>query len=260
MVIIYVDVLIFTNMLINYCILSLAKKFLHAKSSEIRIIFASFVGALCTLTVFLPVYNEVFSYVIKLFISTIICFIAYSYIDIRTYIKNVIAVFCISVIFCGAMLLIYQGTKPKNMAIVNDIVYFQIKPITLILISVVNYLIVRLVQNIFRNETSGTIAKIKFTVSGQCFSCIGKIDTGCSVVEPFSNAPVIIIESSIINIDGERIIPYSALGTSGILKGIKAEKVEIDNQTINKEVYIGIFNGNIDNNVKAIISSEILRW
>ena len=115
------------------------------------------------------------------------------------------------------------------------------------------------IQNIFHNETNNTIVRLKFLVSGKEFFCIGKIDTGCSVIEPFSNAPVKIVEKSIINIDGVRIIPYSALGTKGLLKGIKAEKIEIDNQIIEKDVYIGIFNGKIDNNVKAIINSEILR-
>ena len=66
-------------------------------------------------------------------------------------------------------------------------------------------------------------------------------------------------EKSIANMEGVRVIPYSALGSGGLLKGIKAEKLEIDNQIINKDVYIGIYNGKIDNNVKAIINSEILR-
>ena len=37
----YIDVLIFTNVIINYCILSASKKFLHIKTSQIRIVLAS---------------------------------------------------------------------------------------------------------------------------------------------------------------------------------------------------------------------------
>lgn len=39
---------------------------------------------------------------------------------------------------------------------------------------------------------------------------------------------------------------------------VKAEKVEIDKENINKEIYIGSVNS-IDKDIKAIINSEIIR-
>lgn len=90
----------------------------------------------------------------------------------------------------------------------------------------------------------------------------GKVDTGNSVVEPFSQIPVIIVEKSVFGkneIPTTRIIPYKALGNHGILNGFKPDKVFISKKEIKKNIYIGIYNGNIDTNVKAIINSEIVR-
>lgn len=259
--VIYIDVLIFTNMLINYCILNTAKKFLHIKTSTLRMIGASFLGALSSLVVFIPVYNGLLSYIIRFLISTLICFTAFYNNDVKLYIKSVLATFTISIIFCGVMILIYQAINPKNMAIINDTIYFQIDPVSLIIISVIIYILVILIQRIFNNEITNTIVRVKFEICEKEYECIGKIDTGCSLIEPFSNNPVIIVESSVINtmVENIRIIPYHALGNDGVLKGIKSSRTEIDNKAINKDVYIGIYNGTIDSNIKAIINSDILR-
>lgn len=259
--VIYVDVLIFTNMLVNYCILDTAKKFLHIKSNTLRMVSASFIGALFSLVVFLPIYNGFSSYILRFIISCIICFIAFFSKELRIYIKSVIATFIFSVIFSGMMILLYQIVTPKNMAIINDTVYFQINPLCLIAISVLIYLLILLLQKLFHNEVSNTIARVKFVIYNKEYECIGKIDTGCSVVEPFSGTPVIIVESTVIDTETSRarIIPYKALGYDGVLKGIKSEKTEIDKKVVDKDVYIAIFNGTIDPNIKAIINYEILR-
>ncbi|MBQ6626687.1 MAG: hypothetical protein IIX27_05290, partial [Ruminococcus sp.] len=73
---------------------------------------------------------------------------------------------------------------------------------------------------------------------------------------------VIIAEKSILKdleLSKPRIIPYHVLGNNSMMYAVKANKVYIDNKEINKEVYIAVFDGFIDNSVKAIINSEILR-
>lgn len=257
--VIYIDVLIFTNMLVNYCILNLTKKFLHINTGVLRLIISAFSGALFSLVVFLPINSQITLYLIRITSSALICLVAFYNKNIILYVKSVIATFCFSVIFCGSMILLYQTVKPDNMAIVNDTVYFQINPSGLIIISVVIYFAIRVIQRIFHREVSGEIVKLKFRVNQKVYECIGKIDTGCSVVEPFSQSPVIIVENSVANVKGIRVIPYSALGNSGIIKGIKCEELEIDSKKINKEIYIGVYNGTIDSSIKAIINSEILR-
>lgn len=259
--VIYIDVLIFTNILINYCILSLTRKYLHIKTSEFRIILSSALCSLCSLTVFLQIGNFL-SLVIKLLCSALMCLIAYKMSDIKTYIKCITTVFAISVIYCGVMIIFYQALKPKNMAIINDTVYFQIQPLTLITISIAIYIIIMCISRVISSNITNTIVDLKMQVDGNEYSCIGKIDTGSSVVEPFSRVPVIITESSVLNglkCKNQRIIPYKTLNNNGIMYAVKADKIYINKKPIQKQAYIGIYDGTIEPQIKAIINSELTR-
>lgn len=260
--IIYVDVLIFTNIIINYCILSLSQKFLHIKTKQTRLVISSTIGALFSLIVFLPIYSNIFSLSLKLLVAFIMCLIGFSYSNISSFIKLVVCVFSISLVFSGLMVLIYQYTNIKRIAVINDVVYFQIEPLNLILISLFIYLIIIVLQRSFNDNTKNTLVTTKILYNQITYECCGKVDTGNSVVEPFSQIPVIIVEKSVFGkneIPTTRIIPYKALGSHGILNGFKPDKVFISKKEIKKNIYIGIYNGNIDTNVKAIINSEIVR-
>lgn len=259
--IIYIDVLIFTNILINYCILSLTEKFLHIKTKQIRLILSSTLCSLFSLTVFLQIGN-LLSLVLKLLCAIILCLVAYKYTDIKTYIKCISMVFAISVIYCGVMIVFYQTVKPTNMAIINDNVYFQIKPLTLILISIAIYIIVLCIKRVVSCDVTDTVVDLKINIDGNVYSCIGKIDTGNSVVEPFSNTPVIITERSVLNglkMKNQRIIPYKTLNSNSIMYAVKADEIYINKKQINKQAYIGVFDGIIEQQIKAIINSELTR-
>ena len=261
-VVIYIDVLLFTNILIDYCILSLTKKFLHINSKEFRTILGSVAGALFSLTIFLPNVNTFLSLLIKIICSITMCLIAFGYSNIKLFIKNIASVFLFTIVFCGVLTAFYQIAKPAKMAIVNDNVYFQIDSVLLIVISLAIYIIIVLLQRIVGGNISDALVNLNVTIENREYACIGKIDTGCTLTEPFSNAPVIIVEKDLL--DGvsdkkERVIPYKVLGRSGIIYAVKAQKVSIDRKEIRKDIYIGMFDGNIDPCFKAIINHNILR-
>lgn len=259
--VIYIDVLIFTNILINYCILSLTEKFLHIKTNQARLVLSSAICSLFSLTVFLQIGN-LLSLVIKLLCAVILCLIAYKYTDIKTYIKCICTVFAISVIYSGVMILFYQTVKPEKMAIINDNVYFQIKPLTLISISIFIYIIIMCIKRVINTDISDTVVDLRISIDGNEYSCVGKIDTGNSVVEPFSNTPVIITESSVLNglkMKNQRIIPYKTLNSNSIMYAVKADEIYINKKQINKTAYIASYDGIIEPQIKAIINYELTR-
>lgn len=259
---IYIDVLIFTNVIINYCILSAVKKFLHLKVKEYRIILSSIVGAICSLVVLFDNINSIVSIIIKLFVSFLITIIGFYNRNIKECIKLTMWTFAFCMIFNGVLIAVYQIIKPKNMAIINDTVYFQCNPITLIIISVCIYILILIVMKILDNDIDNFEVSLEVKCCNQTIECKAKVDTGCNVVEPFSQEPVIIIEESIFKAnvtENLRIVPYNALGSQGILKAYKAKEVYIDKKRIDKIIYIGVYNGKIDENFKAIINAQILR-
>ena len=260
--VIYIDVLIFTNVIINYCILSASKKFLHIKTSQIRIVLASLFGALFSLTTLINDLQFLLSILLKIVCAGCMCLIAFYKNSLIGYLKSIVLAFIFSMIFSSGILLYCEIIKPKNIAIINDTVYFDINPFWLIVITVFVYIITLILQRIFRNDVKNTDVELKFGINDSVYTCKAKIDTGCNAIEPFSGAPVIIAEKSILKdleLSKPRIIPYHVLGNNSMMYAVKANKVYIDNKEINKEIYIAVFDGFIDNSVKAIINSEILR-
>ena len=260
--IIYVDVLIFLNIIINYCILCATRKFLNLNTKYTKLILASFLASFFTLTLFLKIDSTFISLLIRIVCITFMCFIAFFKKDLFTYIKCVLTTFVFTTVFSAISISYYQIFKPRNMVIINDMPYVHMKPISLIIISALIYILLLISKKLLSHNTFNSTARLKIYINNTEYSCIGKIDTGNSLVEPFSGSPVIIIERSIIPefpITRSRIIPYTVLGGDGILYGIKPQKVFIDDKEIFKETYIGIYDGKIDLNFKSIINSSILR-
>lgn len=260
--IVYIDVLIFTNIIINYCILSVTQKFLHIITNEARLISGAVIGSLFSLTAFFDKLNPMLSILLKLTCAIVMCLIAFKNNGIKYHIRNIISVFASSLIFCSVMIAFFQIVKPSGMAIINDNIYFQIDPIILIALSIITYFIIIIVQKIVKTNFDNTLVNLVITLDNVDFSCIGKIDTGCTVVEPFSGAPVIITERSVFNnikFDNPRIIPYKGLNSQGLLYGIKANKIQIDGKVVPTETYIAITDDRIDPQFKAIINHKIKR-
>ncbi len=260
--VIYIDVLLFTNILINYCILSATKKFLHINTKEYRLLLGSLTGALFSLTTFLPSLNFFISLTIKFICSITISLISFGYGNIKVFSKYIVSVFLITNIFAAMMIAFYQIAKPSKMAIINDNIYFQIDSVVLVILSVIIYTIILILQKILSDNYTDTLVNLNVTIDNKEFTCVGKIDTGCTLTEPFSNAPVIIIEKEVlkdVSNKKERIIPYKVLGGSGVIYAVKAQKTIIDKKEVKKEIYIGMFDGVIDPCFKALINHNIIR-
>lgn len=257
---VYVDVLIFINTVLNYAVLMTAEKLMKADIRLWRLILASFTGALFSLSIFLPIDHFLLLFGIKLLASLILTLISFGWHGRREFIKALLLTLSVSLFYCGFLILFYQLFKPPNMLIINDVVYLQVSPILLLILTAVIYFIILLLERLFRERIKTTIVNLSFTVSGQDYSCIGKVDTGCNMIEPFSSSPVIIVDDTVFSIEENapsRIVPYSTISDSSYLRAVKAERVTIDKQPIHKNIYIA--GAPVKGSFQAIINSDIVR-
>ena len=259
--VVYIDVLIFTNTIINYLILLSAEKFTRKKLKSGRLILASFIGSLFSLFIFTDQRSILFSLLLRIVSTAVITLIAFQYHSFKELLLNALSIFCVSLVFSGMMIFIWRIFHPPNLLIVNDIVYFEFNPLVMILVTVLIYGAIYLGEKLFRPRLSATVVQLRFTVSGKEYACVGKLDTGCSLREPFSDAPVIIVDHRILTIDESnhcRIIPYTALGNSSVLFGIEADSVMIDGKAADTAVYIAAADLH-HSAYQAIINSDIIR-
>lgn len=89
------------------------------------------------------------------------------------------------------------------------------------------------------------------------------LDTGNKLREPFSNAPVIIVDSSKISADGKntRLVPVSTVNGVGFLTAFKPDKIILKSakgEEVIENAYIALSNDVKDENYSAILNYDIL--
>ena len=259
--VVYIDVLIFVNTVIDYIILITSERLLKLRSPAWRIVLASFIGSLFSLLILVDHRSFFLTLLIKLLSTAAISSAAFRFHSFKELLKNALFTMLVSFIFSGLMIFIYQIFKPPNMLIVNDIVYFEIDPLVLIAVTVFIYAAVYICERIFRERIRSSVVRLGVSAGGKDIVCIAKIDTGCTLREPFSSYPVIIVDRSIMNVSEDerrRVIPYDTVAGSSVLYAVKADSVSIDGKHIDNEIYIA--SGDIrNNNYSAVINSDIIR-
>lgn len=279
---IYIDILIGTNVIINYFIILAVEKFTGFDSSIKRKIVGSVFGAICSLVIFLPEIPFFINLLLKLVISSVIILLTFGYHNIKAFIKNISLFYFISFCFCGAMLFIWFIFTPRGMVVKNSVVYFNISPIVMIITTIFCYLVIRFISKITEKQSCKMeICKIKLINNDRYCEFYGKIDTGNTLCEPFSQTPVIVVNENAVKEIAEeefekllnlsepestlknkyRLIPFTSVGGKGLLPAFVPREVYINNTYCRKKVYVAVCKNNILNGeIKAMINPEIIEY
>ena len=261
---VYIDVLIFTNIFQDFMLLLILKRALHLRASYFRLLAGSFMGGIASLLALIPHIHFIINLFINIAVALLLILITFGFYNWKTYIKNTATLFIISYLVNGALICFYLAIKPKGMAIINNTVYFDISPLLLIILTLIIYFILRIYKRLFKNHSRAySMVNVSFSYKNReyCVKC--KIDSGCNVKEPFSGNYVIIIDEKSINntvIDNEkmRIIPFDSLGGKGVIYGFKADEVKIANKIINQDIYIGLCKDIFKNNFNGLVPKNLI--
>lgn len=261
---VYVDVLIVVNFMIDLMLILCVKRFLHIKARLWRIILSAVLGGLLSLTALLPPIPIVLNILLDITSAALLVFTAFGKTDFKSFIKRTAVLFSISFFFCGIMVFIYTAFKPKGMEVYNDVIYFNISPVLLIIFTLVCYYIMLIFQKFSKGSIGKQLCTVKISSHKTDSEFTAMIDTGCDVKEPFSGEYVIIAERSCLDRIAalphqKRVIPFDSLGGTGILEGFRADSILIDGREISNAVYVGICDGVLKGDVKAIVPYEIIK-
>lgn len=147
---VYVDVLLVMNYIINMLLIVCMGKLSGREPKRRRIVAAALFGAATSLTIFLPFMGVFLSILMKLVISAAIVLIAFSYINLRIFFKQLFLFFAVSFSFAGVMLGIWLAFSPKGMTYYNGVVYFDISSFLLIITTAVAYALLAIASRLTR--------------------------------------------------------------------------------------------------------------
>ncbi|MBV4436009.1 sigma-E processing peptidase SpoIIGA [Clostridium tyrobutyricum] len=226
--IVFLDVLIFINMVVNFFLMYITAKTLRVKIKLRYMFLSSFLGAVYVITIIYPRFAMFSSLFFKILIAFILILITFRNKKIIFNFKAFCIFIMYSMLLAGICMFIQYNTSTYNL---YDFSYKWL----LGSIMIVYILIDRLVIYIRDRKTLTTlIFNIDIILNNGSKKVKAFLDTGNELKEPATNLPVIIVEKSVFyntNIENydKFYIPYRVVnGKRGKLTGFRPKAVKID--------------------------------
>ena len=193
--VVYADILILVNTIVDYFILRTAQHFLHYTIKVWRIIVASLIGGISSLYIFLPESSVAFELLYK---SLVCCVLSVILCGVKNLKKTLFCATLIFIVTCGYMgiiIALWFIFKPNGLLINNSIVYFDISPIILIVFTAVFYLVFSVFNYIFKTDSKlSERCNLKIFAMENCVELTAIVDSGNSIEDYLSNSEIIITD------------------------------------------------------------------
>lgn len=251
--IVYVDVLLVINLFVNYFLLLVTKTLLHKTVRRKRLVLGAVLGSLYALVIFLPKLPNIVTLLMHLAASCLIVLAAFPVENAKAFFKAFAAFFAVNFAFAGLMLALWLGFRPNGMVYQNGAVYFDIDIKILILSSAACYLLLTLIFRLLRRRApDNAVYDIELLQNGKTVIAKALLDTGHSLSDGFSDRPVLVASRRVVQrladasllpfLKGEtaplsgsaahiRLIPYSSVRGSGVLKAFCIEEVRVPSRS-----------------------------
>ncbi len=260
--IVYADVLICINIIIDYFLIGFAAAILKAKCSFRRQLLGAVVGGLCSLMILIERESLLISVFVRLITSFSVTMAAFGFLSIGVFIKRLGFVYLSSFAFSGAILALLELLKPVGLIIHNGIVYYDLSAMLLICLAAAIYGLLSLILRISKRKTEH-ICKIRISEGKTDAEIIALIDSGHKLREPFSEKWVLILDpkySELLSPQSKmkRIIPYKTVSGGGALVGFLPDKIKLASSGEELDMYVAFSPEPLGKNYSAIIASEAI--
>lgn len=271
--VIYADVLIVVNILVDYFLLKATARIVHKNPGLIRLLAGSILGGLSALYIFLPSQNLIIEFLVRLGISLILCLVTFGFTSLKSLLKNTAVLFAVTFGFAGAMLGLWHIFEPEGMAVNNSVVYFNISPAVLIGLTAAFYVIVSVLRYILqKNSATAKECKIRVTVGESSAETNALIDTGNSISDALGMSEVIIVDKAFAQrllgdlenrsdnsdlVARYRVIPCNTVSGNTLLEGYRCDKAYIkceENVTEINRPILALSKTPLDKECEAIIN------
>jgi len=289
--IVYIDVVLFENISMNYIILLATSLLGNRKVHFFKVLISSFIGGIYSILNYVLNVSFIINILFKFFISVIMIKIAFKSKSFKSFFKQLILFYLVSLTFGGTAFMLLFFINP-NGVVFKEGHLVGTYPIKIALLGgIVGFTVIAVVSNIFKKKIENQICEIEIFYNGKNKKLKTFIDSGNLLKEPISMLDVIVVEKDSLtglvdcdflnNVDkiltGNlisngidfmknkiKLIPFSSLGNeNGILIGFKPDYIKIysDETRFSKNVVIGIYNGKLTktNLYTSLIGLNILK-
>ena len=263
--IVYVDVLVFLNAVVDYFILLAASFFAERKIKEWRLVLSSVLSALGSLYIFAPKTNTFVDFLFKAVFSLLITLSAFGYKKLRVFLKAYFCFFAVSLLYCGLSVLLWTVFNPNKMVIKNSVVYFDISVMQMLIFAVAGYIAIRLIRFfITRNSPHSKRVELSLVNGSTAVNLTALVDSGNSLKDIYQNRKVVITDNKTAqtlfgNLEKKLplLLPYKTINGSSFAKAYGCKSIKVNNKKFDN-VLVAVCNIEFNDDYKAIVSTDIL--
>ena len=255
MPVIYIDVLLALNLWIDFILLLATARILRLPRRRWRMVLGALLGAATSCLIFLPDLPAAVATAVKLAAACVILLVAFPWRGKLPYIKAVVVFFIISTLFAGMAGALYFFAAPQGFYVVGGVVYYDVSPLTLVLLTVASYGALCLYDRFTRKKAPlGRDYRLLVTCGGQTAAVRALYDSGNSLTEPFSGSPVAVVRraalESVLPVEVRealspaafasdaagggaairsrlRLVPFRSVGGDGLLPAFRPERLTV---------------------------------
>lgn len=239
--IVYADVLVFLNLIVDYLLLCVTGKIVKIKSSVPRMVLGALIGALSSLYIFFPQGGILAETAVKLVFCGLMALAAFGFGGTKGFLRKMGVLFLVTCAYGGIMIAVWYLFKPYGMVVNNSVVYFNISPTVLIIASVVAYIAFTVLSRIFSVSSKyAEKCRIKVTANGRDTEFSAIVDTGNSIEDIFGKSEVIIVDKECAKrlfgtLDSDspqlrpryRALPCGTVSGDGMLDGYRCDSAVV---------------------------------
>ena len=280
---IYIDVLFFINLAINFSLLMCMRCILKLPLKSFRLLLGGCTGALYSCLVYTVNLPFMSSAIMRLAFAVAIVGVSFGFSGTASLVKRTFLFIALTIAMGVAMLgLLYFTNMGIRLGgvIKNGVFYFNIPLKYMVFCSVGAYILVYCLEKVFKKASYRSFSRVKIYRYGKAVELTALIDTGNMLCDPLSGRKVLIAEAEMLSPlfafciedilkegfkpevlpEGFRLIPYNSIGKKdGLLVAFVPDLVEIDSKKANNiitAVFDGVLSSSGDYN--ALIGPNML--
>ena len=254
---IYVDLVLFLNFGFDFLLLLTVSLLLKRNIKFKRIILGAIIGSLSTFLLFFSI-SSFTLFLFKFLISILMIVVTFNFKNIRYTLKNFLHLYIVSILLGGFLYMLNIEFSYKQVGLVFYHNGLSINFIILIIFSpIILYIYYKELTKLKVNRNF--TYKVNLYYKDKIYNLNAYLDTGNKLVSPYSNKPIIILNKNIIDIQEFFYLNLHTISGNDLMKCIKANKIDIENIGIRKNVIVGISNDYLKlDGIDLLLNSKLL--
>ena len=231
---IYVELLVLIDLLMNYIVLIATSIILNRITKFKKVFLSSVIGTIPLIFLFMDISNYII-FIITIIFSIIMSVISFKYKDIIYTLKNILYMYLISIFIGGSIYLI-------NIKFLYNINNYILKTIILLLSSpIITYIYIKSLNKIKINPSN--YYKVDIYLKGKSkITLTSYLDTGNKLIDPYTHKPIILIAKKKLKYNPSKkiLVPYNTIDNNSLMICFSPEKIYIDELGDISKVLIGL--------------------